>query len=49
MAKVKFPRFDGSDVQGWIHSCERLFEVDETPVGSRVKIAAIHLEDKALM
>jgi len=49
MAKVEFPRFDGKDVRGWIYRCEQFFEVDETPVRSRVKIAAIHLEDKALM
>jgi len=49
MSKVEFPRLDGRDVQGWIYRCEQFFVVDETPLGPRVKIAAIHLEGKALM
>jgi len=47
MSNVEFPRFYDKDVQGWIYKCEQFFKVDETPVGSRVKIVAIHLEGKA--
>lgn len=33
---------------GWLFCCEQLFKMDETPDNVRVKLAAIHMEGKAL-
>ena len=27
-SKVDFPRFDGSDINGWVFRCQHFFEVD---------------------
>ncbi|KAG8376158.1 hypothetical protein BUALT_Bualt09G0034100 [Buddleja alternifolia] len=45
---IKFPRFNGEDLRDWIFKCEQFFEVDETPSDSKVRLAAVHLEGKAL-
>ena len=47
-AKVDFPRFNGDDLNGWIYRCQQFFDVDGTPMESRVKLAAINLEGRAL-
>ena len=46
--KIEFPKFDGEDLEGWLFRCERFFQVDNTPADSQVKLAAIHMEGKAL-
>ena len=46
--KVDFPRFAGVDLNGWLFICQHFFEVDQTPMDVRVKLAAINLEGKAL-
>jgi len=45
---VEFPKFWGEDVQGWIYKCEQFFEVDNVEEGMKVRIASIHLSEKAL-
>ncbi|KAG8362966.1 hypothetical protein BUALT_BualtUnG0018600 [Buddleja alternifolia] len=47
-SKVEFPRFNGEDLRGWIFKCEQFFEVDETLFDAKVRLAAVHLEGKAL-
>ncbi|KAG8365939.1 hypothetical protein BUALT_Bualt17G0024100 [Buddleja alternifolia] len=47
-SKVEFPRFNGEDLRGWLFRAEQFFEVDETPVDTRVRLAAVYLEGKAL-
>ena len=49
MAKVEFPRFQGEDVRGWIFKCEQFFLIDNTPDDEKVKIASVHLSEKALL
>ena len=49
MSKIDFPKFGGEDVQGWAYKCEQFFEVDSTSDNMKVKIAAIHLNGKALL
>ncbi|KAG8374820.1 hypothetical protein BUALT_Bualt10G0035300 [Buddleja alternifolia] len=46
--KVEFPKFYGEDLRGWVYRCEQFFEVDDTPPDAKVKLAALHLEGKAL-
>ena len=48
LSRVEFPRFWGEDVQGWIYRCEQFFEVDAIEEGLKVRVASIHLSDKAL-
>ncbi|KAG8386982.1 hypothetical protein BUALT_Bualt03G0205200 [Buddleja alternifolia] len=47
-SQIEFPKFRGEDLRGWIYRCEQFFEVDDTPPDAKVKIAAVHLEGKAL-
>ncbi|KAL0434165.1 UNVERIFIED_CONTAM: hypothetical protein Slati_2750800 [Sesamum latifolium] len=47
-SKVEFPKFDSDDLRGWVFKCEQFFEVDETPSNPKVKLAAVHLEGRAL-
>ena len=46
--KVDFSRFNGKDLHGWMYRCEQFFDIDGTPLVSRVKLAAINLEGRAL-
>jgi len=48
LSRVEFPKFWGEDVQGWIYKCEQFFEVDNMEEGMKVRVASIHLSDKAL-
>nr|CAD1833858.1 unnamed protein product [Ananas comosus var. bracteatus] len=48
LTKLEFPRFNGEELKGWLYRCEQFFEIDGTPEDSKVKIAAIHLEGRAL-
>ena len=47
-AKVDFPQFSGEDLSGWLYKCQQFFEVDNTPPESRVRLAAINLNGRAL-
>ena len=45
---IKFTKFDGDDLDGWIFQSNQFFEIDQTPEDAKVKIVVIHLEGKAL-
>ncbi|KAL0313875.1 UNVERIFIED_CONTAM: hypothetical protein Sangu_2231900 [Sesamum angustifolium] len=47
-SKVEFLKFDGDDLRGWVFKCEQFFEVDDTPSDAKVKLAAVHIEGRAL-
>ena len=49
LSQIEFPRFGGEDVLGWIYSCEQFFEVDNIADNVGVKVASIHLSDRALL
>lgn len=46
--RVEFPRFSGEDLRGWLYRCENFFELDNTPWDMKVRVAAVHLERRAL-
>lgn len=47
LIRMKFPRFSGDDVKGWIYRCQQLFNVDGIADENKVKMALVHLYDKA--
>ncbi|KAF2289731.1 hypothetical protein GH714_038384 [Hevea brasiliensis] len=47
--KLEFPRFDGNDLETWLLKTEYYFEVVNVLPESRVKVAALHLEGKAIL
>lgn len=49
LTKVAFPHFDGTDLKSWLYKCSQFFDLDGVPDPDRVKLAAIHLEGKALL
>lgn len=49
MTKIEFPKFDGTELRSWIYKCNQFFQLDEIADPQRVKLAAIHLEGKALL
>lgn len=46
---IEFLHFYGDNLRGWIYRCDQFFEVDETPPHTKVKIASVHLDGKALL
>nr|GEZ61701.1 reverse transcriptase [Tanacetum cinerariifolium] len=48
LTKLEFPRFLGEDVKGWLYRCQQFFKVDNVADSEKVKLASIHLYDKAL-
>ncbi|XP_076960274.1 uncharacterized protein LOC143636597 [Bidens hawaiensis] len=48
IGKVKFPKFSGEDVEGWVYRCEHFFAMDETPDETKLRCAVVHLEGDAL-
>lgn len=49
MTKVGFPKFDGTDLRSWLYKCNQFFQLDEIKDPQKVRLAAIHLEGKALL
>ncbi|XP_042059529.1 uncharacterized protein LOC121804042 [Salvia splendens] len=47
-SKVGFPIFTGEDLAGWILRCDHFFAVDLTPEDSKVRLAVINFEGRAL-
>ncbi|GKD38537.1 hypothetical protein Tco_1258744 [Tanacetum coccineum] len=48
IAKIKFPKFHGDDPTGWVYRCNQFFKVDDIVEDVKVKLALMHLYDKAL-
>lgn len=46
--KIDFPKFQGADPSGWVYKCERFFEFNQIEETQKVKLAAMHLDEKAL-
>ena len=49
MTKVDFPKFDGTELRSWLYRCNQFFQLDEVTDSQKVRLAAIHLEAKALL
>lgn len=49
MTKVEFPRFEGTDLRSWLYKCNQFFQLDDIEDAQRVRLAAIHLEGRALL
>lgn len=49
MTKIEFPKFNGDDLKSWLYKCNQYFELDNVTGPQRVKLAAIHLEGRALL
>ena len=47
MAKINFPKFDGSKLKEWLSKAEEFFAIDNTREESKVGIASIHFEGEA--
>lgn len=47
-AKIDFPKFFGDNPSGWVYKCERFFEYNCVEDNNKVKLAILHLEDRAL-
>ncbi|XP_042038066.1 uncharacterized protein LOC121783946 [Salvia splendens] len=47
-SKVGFPIFAGEDLAGWILRCDHFFAVDLIPEDSKVRLAVINFEGRAL-
>lgn len=45
---IKFPKFNGEDLRGWVYRCEQFFEYKETTEELKVKVSAVHLEGRAV-
>lgn len=49
MTKVEFPKFDGTELRSWFYKCNQFFQLDDISDPQKVRLAAIHLEGKALL
>lgn len=47
-ARIDFPHFSGEDPTGWIYKCEWFFEFNHIEEASKVRLAAMHLDDRAI-
>ncbi|XP_074317936.1 uncharacterized protein LOC141654717 [Silene latifolia] len=45
---IKFPTFDGSNVDDWLFKCAQFFSMSETDEVTKVTYASMHLETRAL-
>lgn len=46
--KIDFPRFLGEDPSGWIYKCKRFFEFNRIEEEQKVRLAVMHLDEKAI-
>lgn len=46
--KMEFPKFYGEDLEGWVYKSEKFFEINGIEESQKIKLASIHLEEKAL-
>lgn len=47
LSKIDFPKFNGEDVKGWLFRCQQFFRIDNIADQHKVKMASIHLLDRA--
>ncbi|XP_022042420.1 uncharacterized protein LOC110945092 [Helianthus annuus] len=48
LTKIEFPRFKGDDLTSWLFKVEQFFQLDRVSDETKVRLAAIHFEEKAL-
>ncbi|KAD4180242.1 hypothetical protein E3N88_28833 [Mikania micrantha] len=48
ISRLDFPKFNGTDVEGWIYKCEHFFSIDRTPENMKIRVAVVNLEGVAL-
>lgn len=46
--KLDFPKFDGSDPNGWVFRAQQFFNYHGTPDTQKIHLASFHMEGKAL-
>lgn len=46
--RIDFPKFSGTNVEGWVYKCNHFFVMDRTPSHMRLRVAVVNLEDRAL-
>ncbi|KAA8519441.1 hypothetical protein F0562_013684 [Nyssa sinensis] len=47
-AKLDFPKFFGEDPEAWVYKCEKFFEFNAIDETQKVRLASIHMEDRAI-
>ncbi|KAA8550255.1 hypothetical protein F0562_001939 [Nyssa sinensis] len=47
-AKLDFPKFFGEDPKAWVYKCEKFFEFNTIDETQKVRLASIHMEDRAI-
>ncbi|KAF7818664.1 Transposon Ty3-G Gag-Pol polyprotein [Senna tora] len=45
--KVELPHFDGSDAEDWIFKVEEFFQIYNTPMDQRIRLASLHMKGAA--
>ncbi|XP_074287822.1 uncharacterized protein LOC141612975 [Silene latifolia] len=45
---IKFPVFNGDDIEGWLFKCDQFFSVTDVDAIQKVTYVSMHLESKAL-
>lgn len=46
--KLDFPKFFGDEPESWIYKCEKFFELNSIEEPQKLRLASLHLEDKAM-
>nr|GEV14925.1 hypothetical protein [Tanacetum cinerariifolium] len=42
MSKIKFPKFNGDDVKGWVYTCRQFFKIDGVDDNDRMELVSMH-------
>lgn len=48
LTRLKFSKFCGENLGDWKYKCDKFFEFDDTPDDTKVKLASLHLNGRAL-
>lgn len=46
--KLDFPKFFGDEPESWVYKCEKFFELNAIEEPQKLRLASLHLEDKAM-
>ncbi|GKE55616.1 hypothetical protein Tco_1494801, partial [Tanacetum coccineum] len=49
IAKIKFPKFSGDDVKGWLFRSNQFFKIDDVDNRNTMELVSMHVYDKALI